>query len=747
MIEFKVDELDKLEAPGHTRSLKLIDALKKNSDYEYLGAKLLKISDSVHLEILIVILTCDGVPDANRYGIQYRERLGIVVSIDNTDIPEVWTLRDDFPCLPHMYDRAAWMPNNICLYFEDKTVINRTWTADRFLKRIYWWMEQSAKGELHAADQPVEQLFFESKYELVLPKDCSDDLNNISGPARISKLITRTDESCTFFIERKESKNTDAVSAYIIYLDFPPIVNNAITPSPHTLKEFYEFMTTVGVPAEKILKEKIKSLVPDTGQNQLTNICRTIIIVKVPIARHDGGQVERVQIKAFLALESPFEIGEYSGFLFKSPEDNKLYKETTILGNEQGSIPDINLYQVEVLKMNSKEDFQKQSGLSNKGGKYVLIGLGALGSALIDLWNRAGWGEWTLIDKDHIKPHNLTRHIVPAELVGWNKAEACATHISNSTENTDGLKYYAKDAMTEDQNIVPILANVDLVIDVTTTLDYPRFASFKDNYSRHCSLFITPNGENSVLLLEDKNRRTRLRSLEVQYYRSVINNNWGENHLTGHLGKFISGASCRDISYKMPFSSVVSHAATLSEQIMSHTVNSNPKIMIWINNKTTGAVEVVDCAVADEIKYDIGGYHIFFDKALEENLNRMRNDKLPVETGGLLLGYHDLNMKSIFIVDARPAPLDSIETETEFQRGTVGTLEDLEKARERTANVIDYIGEWHSHPKNIKAEPSKKDIIQLTELSRYLSEDGLPAIQLIIGENGIHITLAELLDV
>ena len=49
-------------------------------------------------------------------------------------------------------------------------------------------------------------------------------------------------------------------------------------------------------------------------------------------------------------------------------------------------------------------------------GTGVLVGAGALGGAMLDLWTRSGWGEWTVIDEDHIKPHNLVRHPdMPAE--------------------------------------------------------------------------------------------------------------------------------------------------------------------------------------------------------------------------------------------------------------------------------------------------------------------------------------------
>lgn len=747
MTKFNIDELDDLEIPTFTRSIQLINAIKKNESYEFVGSKLFKLNDENGLEILIVNLVCDGVPDVNSNGIQYRERLGLVTSNRESDIPEVWTLRDSFPCLPHMNDRFSWMPNSICLYFENSSVINRTWTPEKFLKRIYWWIERSSKGELHHADQPLEQFFFDSKYELVLPKESGNNLENINRSVYISKTIERADGACTFFVNSDDQEYKNETAAHIVYIEFSPVINEMISPNPSMLSELYEVMSVTGDSVKDILKEHIQSLIPADGHIKNGEICRTIIIVKIPIVRSSGGEIERTQLKAFLTIESPFEIGEKSGFLFQSPHDNKLYKDINLHGGGNVSTPYIKLFPVEVLKMNSKDDYRQQSGAKNSGGECVLIGLGALGSALFELWNRSGWGEWTLIDKDHLKPHNLTRHIGSIDQVGLNKAAACAVIAKQTTDNVKNLRVFESDVMAKDENVKESLSNTSLVIDVSTTIDYPRSASFIDEYSRHCSIFITPSGNDSVILLEDKDRIFKLRTLEAQYYRAILNSDWGDTHLIGHLGKFISGASCRDISLKLPFSSVMFHAAILSDQIMTLSEQEESRILIWRKDKSTGSVDLVRCSVSEEIKCEIGEYQIYYDNGLKEKLDCMRNTNLPAETGGILLGYHDLNLNSIFIVDALPAPLDSISTETEFQRGTIGTTEQVESCRAKTANVVDYIGEWHSHPKNISANPSGKDIVQLSELSKILSEDGLPALQVIISDDELIIFIGEVVDV
>jgi hypothetical protein len=66
-------------------------------------------------------------------------------------------------------------------------------------------------------------------------------------------------------------------------------------------------------------------------------------------------------------------------------------------------------------------------------------------------------------------------------------------------------------------------------------------------------------------------------------------------------------------------------------------------------------------------------------------------------------------------------------------------MERIADASKRTAGIVQYIGEWHSHPKNCSATPSQYDISQLAYLSLNMADDGLPAVSLIVGEHDIQI--------
>jgi integrative and conjugative element protein (TIGR02256 family) len=374
------------------------------------------------------------------------------------------------------------------------------------------------------------------------------------------------------------------------------------------------------------------------------------------------------------------------------------------------------------------------------------VGVGALGSELLNLWTRAGWGTWTLVDSDHLKPHNLARHNGFSGQLGYPKALAVKTladEVYGCEVVTKAIVADACDLAHEE--LKSALDGADLIVDCSTTLDFPRLTSTLKRSARHASVFITPNGNGGVLLAEDFEKRQQLRALEAQYYRAIIGYDWGRDHLNGHHGSFWSGASCRDISYRLPHASVVAHAATLADQLMRGHQLPQATIHVWIRNPETGSVEAVVVPVHAAMKKQVGALTVHLDEGLEAKLHEMRNNALPVETGGILLGYHDLNLKEIVIVDALPPPSDSRHSTGYFERGVDGLLEAYQEVQRRTADVVGYLGEWHSHPKGHSANPSTDDVLQLFKLAIGMADEGLPVLQLIVGENDLQINGGEVM--
>ena len=55
---------------------------------------------------------------------------------------------------------------------------------------------------------------------------------------------------------------------------------------------------------------------------------------------------------------------------------------------------------------------------------------------------------------------------------------------------------------------------------------------------------------------------------------------------------------------------------------------------------------------------------------------------------------------------------------------------------QETDGMLEYIGEWHSHPNGADTRPSTDDVQVFTWLTEKMALDGLPALMMIVGEKG-----------
>ncbi len=123
------------------------------------------------------------------------------------------------------------------------------------------------------------------------------------------------------------------------------------------------------------------------------------------------------------------------------------------------------------------------------------------------------------------------------------------------------------------------------------------------------------------------------------------------------------------------------------------------------------------------------------DQHVVERMNQLRGPKLPKETGGVLIGSLDMLRKRIYVVDVIASPADSKEEHNCYERGIVGLEEAVRNFQSRSANHLEYVGEWHSHPQNCATRASGLDEELLSKLNDARSTDGRPALMAIIGDN------------
>ena len=723
------------------RARALAGAVQHHRDYSLIRLLRRPIEGAPTAESLIVDVECDGVPPQNPTGIRYRERMALFVPRDSSKLVNVLALRQEFPILMHQNQAVDGEPASLCLYFEPTPAVMRTWTPAAFLRRIQWWLEKSSRGELHPADQPVEHLFFASKFELVLPWNLAELRKDSTQRFVVTLRQQRPDDGFTCFLESVSNESRQTQSVAHIELTLPPIVHGSVERDPATLGQLSDLLERHNVKLITPLREALQAGVGEDGVVAEANDHATVILLHIPIRRTAEAECIATTHRAFLVQAGSIELGVATGALLR--HENRYYKD---MMNQNPSLAwrDQPVFSMEVLTRIDAAVARSQSGITDEGPTGVLIGAGSLGSALLNLWGRSGWGAWKVIDNDHIKPHNLSRHTAYAQHIGETKATVVATLHAALMEGANEIVPFVADATDiKQESVARALDGTTFVVDASTTLEYPRAVSAIDAMPRHCSVFITPDGNGAVLLAENANRTRRLRTLEAQYYRAVIQTDWGKTHLNGHVSTFWSGGSCRDISAVMPYSRILGHASTLAEQIQTAAESEDALIRVWQRDPVRGTVAVHDVQTLPERLIAFGDLDLFIDDGVEQQLRDMRRGGFPNETGGVLLGYHDFNINAVIVVAGLPSPSDSRASPESFERGVAGLAETVKDASVRTAGMVNYIGEWHSHPPGQSASPSTRDLIQLVHLALGMADDGLPAVQLIVGEHDIQLLHCE----
>lgn len=720
------------------RARALFHAIRQHRDFRLVGTFRGKAVHEASLgEILIVDVSCDGIPPSNPVGIYFTERLALCVPEDPLSLVEVLAIRLGFPLLMHQNSVLPGMPPSLCLYQEPPRSVARTWTAPSLLKRIQFWLEGTARGTLHTADQPVEQLFFVSPFELILPWNFESLQADRKAQFWVARGPERQGKGGTFFLGGSSDRKAER-TASLISLTLPAVVHGRVETDFGTLGQLADALSTRGIDLLGTLTSEVENRV-DTGIDVGKDDPGTVLLMRVPIVRAEGEPPSKITHRAYFLNNGMLKLGTAMGATYAL--NGKYYKEAKasfITPQTKMEWRDQHIVPMEVLQCIDRSVARSQSGLTADGPAGALVGAGALGSALLDMWTRAGWGEWSIIDNDHIKPHNLVRHQADASLIGVSKAEAAVHHVRYVMQDaTKATAIHADACDLADAKVLEALRSSKLVIDASTTLDYPRLISMRDDVGRNASVFVTPSARGGVLLLEDADRKKRLRTLEAQYYRAILTSEWGRDHLDGNRGTYWSGASCRDISMVMPYSDIVRHAAVFADQIPHLAESPEAAIRVWSSDALSGAVSAHSVEVADELHLRFGGLDLFIDDGVYESMMVLRKAHLPAETGGILLGYYDFNVNAAIIVDALPAPTDSKASDRSFERGLEGVTETAIEAGRRTAGVVGYIGEWHSHPRGYSTSPSGDDKYQLAYLTLGLAMEGLPAVMLIIGDDGL----------
>jgi len=346
------------------------------------------------------------------------------------------------------------------------------------------------------------------------------------------------------------AKKHDLLFGDFLVVSPQPMNHGPVERYPWTLGELHDQFEARGSGVLDEIRTALQTRVTDTGIARQAQ-ANTLLLVNASVRRAPSEPPERSDPQIFFIHADLATLGIASGMLFDGL-DGKAYVNRFGETTAPESWRELVIEPIGVAMCVKPKTARRASGVPSETALFqcVLAGVGALGSLLADLWLREGWGQWAYVDDAHVRPHNVVRHIARDDDVGRSKAEV-VRDMTNATYFPGQLANAAVHAKVLDgsnQATTVAIAAADMIVNAPTTLEVPRGLSALASGPRATSVFLTPSGRGSVLLLEDRSQSVRLHALEAQYYRALLTSKWGADHLGGHAGERWVGAGCRDIS-------------------------------------------------------------------------------------------------------------------------------------------------------------------------------------------------------
>jgi integrative and conjugative element protein (TIGR02256 family) len=687
-----------------------------------------EIADLVVFEIDVVL------PQHPYEDIRETELIGCLFSNKKDCRPDVLSLRDDFPRLPHQNLGNSGGARSLCL---DTTSWNESkfqWSPSSFLEAIRGWLAKAASGTLHARGQPREPLMAAPGGYLILPANAdlySSEKVIIEGNLEEKPVVmwARDDGS---------AKVPGRGRFRVVCFETPAREHGIIEFLPQNLRELEQLCERSNFDLRQALTENLKTGAID-GKIQGNEFSFNILLV----LHHD-----------VTGMESP-DVIDHEEWAFMIGEVAVLGRALGVVDSFEGKFvplmgPAIPLAQeIEGIQVQPVALFRRlnesrslaASGVKNPYPSVAVIGVGSLGSKVLEVLVRQGLCKASLIDDDLFFPHNTARHSLPGLAVGYKKAFAFAQHLAGIHDPDEIGKSSAFTPIEENfskitsEELNTALAAADCVLDFSASVSVSRELSARNNIPRCFCAFLTPGADTLFVHQEDGARKTRLDWLELIALRAICEKEKLSHAYTRNSSEIWYGGPCREVSTILPNQNVSLFSAACAGFFTKHHHSPAARCVAYCMDSETMALEAIEIETTEPHIVNTDGWIVKYDDVLVANLKAMRASKLPNETGGVILGAFDREGKICSAVIASDSPSDSKAWPSGYIRGVDGLEKFVTDAGHRTAGQLQYIGEWHSHPRNYPTSPSDTDREALRTLSEKMGREGLPAVMFIVGDD------------
>jgi len=691
-----------------------------------------------------------SLPPRLPYGVLKNEKIAICLSKRNNLKFDVCALRKDFPDLPHRNATLKGAPKELCLF--DVPAMDRIYNEPliNFLFRVKRWLDRAAVGELHLDEQGMEPFISDNIGYLVLDSTTEKRISEGNTGYEIIpiKFVEHNEYHKKLYIEISSiefGKGDSKIPFAILPTNSTPSSDQCISFLPENYLELAELLESK---LHINLDEEILNFISITYKRgtlkkyQDKNLldARFLIAICIPRLNSIGKEVGN-EIVAFDLFESVKNIGKALGCIREQTgikTKKRIYKFSNEINRREDALRKIVPVPFSVVRPFSQRLAKDMACINEDISDITIsaVGLGALGSQLVLNLARQGFSNWKLIDDDILLPHNFARHGLSALFRGQMKAQALKQELDLILERPKVTHYCTRFDSIKDNKHRKMIDS-EIIIDSTASYSvFLQLSYMEDLGQRTLSTYYTGGGLTSVLLSENKARTIRLDDIDLQIkIRGLEDPIIKTIYRTRETNQLVYATSCSSQTSVMAQDLVAIHSGIITRQIKEVIFTDSAKFYINLLSEETHEVKVKEFIPCNVIKTEIGAWQFRISQSTIDEMNDYRNQKLPNETGGVLIGWINSFEKIIYVGKALPAPPDSVERPYYTIRGKEGLYKKIQEIRQTSNDEIYYVGEWHSHPRNSSVTQSGDDLKSMAKLSSLMFEETLPGVMLILGDN------------
>lgn len=368
---------------------------------------------------------------------------------------------------------------------------------------------------------------------------------------------------------------------------------------------------------------------------------------------------------------------------------------------------------------------QVSGGINNSDKNLAIVGCGAIGANLAELMGKEGEKSVTLVDSEIFSPHNVARHVLGKQAIGYPKSLMLERYLTEKY-HTSYKGVFGTLQQKFNHNKVQ---GADLIVDATAN---PIVADWLDKNNINSAVKCYISGKGNIGVFMSKSKKIMFFDIETVIFMSATREELIENWLksdTTYDSKVL-GVGCGSDTLVMPYSTVQLHTAYFQALIKSKL--TSPELPgLFINTLSdekhpTGAIEIL---IPEFQKFDCNDWKVVIDEGLLSTIESSSRESLPNEACGYLIGRYSYHLKRITVVAVTSYEQADVSP-TSATLPPVDTDQQAKRVLENSCDKLIVVGTWHSHPTQ-SAKPSTKDQSTLSFLKNKLDEAPQPYIMLI----------------